>query len=211
MKIVLLDDLVNVGEAGEIVDVKNGYARNWLIPQRLAERATADAINRINLIKRAAEAKRAKRMEEAAGKFHLLAGKTLAITMKAGTESRLFGAVTSAMIADEVKIQFDVDLDRRHIMLEEPIKQLGEYTVPLRASSDVTGEIKLVVEPEVSKEELEAKLIEEARRQEEEERAAAEAALTGEADMEAGAEEAAEAIEKYEEHEEAAPEPTEAP
>ena len=77
MKIVLLDDVINVGSAGEIVDVKNGYARNYLIPRRMAERATADAINRIELIQRAAEAKRAKRLGEAAAKFSLLADKEL--------------------------------------------------------------------------------------------------------------------------------------
>ncbi len=206
MKIVLLDDLVNVGQAGEIVEVRNGYARNYLLPKGLAERATADALNRIKLIKRAAEVKRAKRMAEAAGKFALIAGKQLVIRMKAGTEGRIFGAVTSAMIADEVQIQFEVDIDRRHIMLDEPIKQLGEFRVPLRASAEVTGELLLVVEAIVSREERQAKLLEEARRQEEAERSAADAALRYEepADTEpheAEAEAAVDAIDKYELHE----------
>ena len=211
MKIVLLDDLVNVGQAGEVVEVRNGYARNYLLPKKLAERATADALNRITLIKRAADVKRAKRMAEAAGKFALLTDKQLVVKMKAGTEGRIFGAVTSALIADEVQIQFGVDIDRRHVMLDEPIKNLGEFTVPLRASAEVTGELKLVVEAIVTREERQTKLLEEARRQEEAERAAADAALRGEdgeavADTpEAAAEEAVEAIEKYEHHEEDAP------
>ena len=209
MKIVLLDDLLNVGEAGEVVDVKNGYARNYLIPQGLATRVTRDVLNRIELIKRAGEAKRARRMSEAAGKFADVAHKPLVIRMKAGTESRLFGAVTSAMIADEVLKQFDVELDRRHIMLEEPIKILGEFTVPLKASADVTGEIKLIVEPEVKAGELEKKLIEEERaKREAEEAEAAAAAGEGEEAAENGkveeAVEAAEAQEKYEAHEEEA-------
>jgi large subunit ribosomal protein L9 len=148
MKVVLLDDLSNLGEAGTVVTVKDGYARNYLIPRRLAELATRDAVNRISLIRRAAEAKRIRRRTEAADKFGLLAGKSITLTFKAGTQSRLFGAVTSQLIADEVKKQIGVELERRHIMLEEPIKHLGEYTVPLRASADVTGEIKVLVQPE---------------------------------------------------------------
>jgi large subunit ribosomal protein L9 len=148
MRIVLLDDIHNLGEAGAVVSVKDGYARNFLIPRRLAEVATVDAINRVNLIRRAAEVKRAKRKAEAADKFTLLTGKSLTIVMKAGTQSRLFGAVTSQTIADETLKQLGVQLERRHILLDEPIKHLGEYNVGLRASADVTGELKIVIEPE---------------------------------------------------------------
>jgi large subunit ribosomal protein L9 len=214
MRVVLLDDIVNVGEAGSIVTVKDGYARNFLIPRRLAEVATADAVNRIELIQRAAEGKRIKRMEEAAGKFAVLSDKVLTIQMKAGTASRLFGAVTSAMIADEIYNSFGVEIDRRHIMLDEPIKHLGEFTVPLRASSDVTGEVRLVVAPEGKKrEEIEAELVEKALA---EERAAAEAEAAEAADAsvaevpdsEAGqAEAAAEVHEKYEDVEQQVADP----
>jgi large subunit ribosomal protein L9 len=151
MRIVLLDDLAGVGNAGEVAEVKNGYARNWLIPQGLAERATTDALNRVNLIKRAAEAKRAARMTAAAEKFSVLGGKELVIRLKTGAGNRVFGAVTSALLADEVKAQFGFQLERRHIMLEEPIKQIGEFTIPLRASSDVTGELKVNILPELKK------------------------------------------------------------
>lgn len=149
MKIVLLDDVANLGEAGSVVEVKNGYARNFLIPRALAAMATRDQLNRIELIRRAAEAKRARRMAEAADKFTALAGKQLVIRMKAGTQSRIFGAVTATVIADEIAKQFGVSVDRRHVMLEEPLKHLGEFTVPLRASADVTGEIRLLIEPEL--------------------------------------------------------------
>jgi len=209
MKVVLLDDVINVGEAGEVVEVKNGYARNYLIPRRMAERATKDALNRVELIRRAAETKRARRMSEAAGRFAEVAGRPLVIQMKAGTESRLFGAVTSAMISDEIMRQFDVEIERRHIMLEEPIKHLGEFTVPLKASSDVTGEVQLIVEPERKPGELEQKLIEQDRADREAAEAAEAAAKaeTQEAsdpapavEVEAAAE-AAETQDKYEEHE----------
>lgn len=148
MRIVLLDDIVNLGEAGAVVTVKDGYARNFLIPRRLAELATKDAMNRVTLIRRAAESKRARRKAEAADKFALLSGKSLTITMKAGTQSRLFGAVTAHTIIEEALKQLGIAIDRRHIQLDEPIKHLGEYTVPLRASADVTGELKVVVEAE---------------------------------------------------------------
>jgi len=202
MKVVLLDDLVNVGEAGQVVDVKDGYARNYLIPQGMAERATKDSLNRVEIIKRAAEVKRARRMDEAAAKYSLIKDKVLTIRMKAGTESRLFGAVTSAMIADEVQRQFNIDLDRRHVMLEEPIKHLGEFTVPLRASAEVTGELKVTVQPEIKVKEIEQEIIERARAEE----AAREVAESETADTDAPpqveeAEQAAEAQEKYEEHE----------
>lgn len=151
MRIVLLDDLAGVGNAGDVVEVKNGHARNWLLPQGLAERATKDAINRVNLIRKAGEAKRAARMTEASGKFGLLAEKQLIIRLKTGAGSRVFGAVTPALLVDEVKAQFGIHLERRHVMLDEPIKQLGEFTVPLRASADVTGELKINILPELKK------------------------------------------------------------
>jgi large subunit ribosomal protein L9 len=148
VRVILLDDVAGLGEAGVVVEVKNGYGRNFLLPRRLAEMATRDALNRVELIRRAAEAKRARRMAEAAAKYSTLEGKTLVLTMRAGTQSRIFGAVTSSLIAEEVQKQFGMELDRRHIMLDEPIKHLGDYTVPLRASADVTGEIRVSVEAE---------------------------------------------------------------
>ena len=200
MKIVFLDDIVNIGQAGTVAEVKDGYARNYLIPKRLAQMATKDSLNRIGLIKRAANVKRARRMEEAASKFALLTGKTLVIKMRAGTESRLFGAVTSAMIADEILIQFDVDIVRRHIMLDEPIKHLGEFTVPLRASADVVGEVKLVVEDEFKRDKFEKELVEKALA-EDAEKAEAEATATAASDQASEAEKDADTHEKYEDAE----------
>jgi large subunit ribosomal protein L9 len=105
------------------------------------------------------------------------------------------------MIADEIRIQFGIEVDRRHVMLEEPIKHLGEFTVPLRASADVTGEVKVVVEAEVKREEIEQRLIEQARADDEAAKAEAEeAAKTPEAAEEAAS--AADVHEKYEAHEE---------
>src|SRR5687768_8501847 len=125
MRIVLLDDISGLGEAGSIVEVKNGYARNWLLPRRLAERATADAINRVTLIQRAADVKRARRRSAAAEMFAVLNGKSITLNVKAGTAGRIFGSITSSAIVEEVRKQLGVELDRRHIQLEEPIRHLG--------------------------------------------------------------------------------------
>jgi large subunit ribosomal protein L9 len=192
-EVVLLDDIVNVGD-GSVVQSRR-LARNY-DPRRMAERATGRA-EPLGLIRRAADTKRARRMSEAAGKFAELGGRTLTISMKAGTESRLFGAVTSAMISDEIQRQFGVEIDRRHIMLDEPIKHLGEFTVPLKASGDVSGEVRVVVEPERKPGELEQRLIER-------ERAAREAAQpgggAGSAEPQPSAEETAKAAEAADVH-----------
>nr|MDQ3023251.1 50S ribosomal protein L9 [bacterium] len=148
MRVVLLDDIAGLGEAGAIVEVKNGFARNWLLPKRLAERATADAINRVTLIQRAAEVKRARRRSEAAEKFTILNGKSITLTVKAGTAGRIFGSITTSAIVEEVRKQLGIELDRRHVQLEEPIRHLGEFEVALRAAADVTGSVKVIVEPE---------------------------------------------------------------
>jgi large subunit ribosomal protein L9 len=148
MRVVLLDDIAGLGEAGAIVEVKNGFARNWLLPRRLAERATADAINRVTIIQRAAEVKRARRRSEAAEKFTVLNGQSITLTVKAGTAGRIFGSITSSAIVEEVRKQLGVELDRRHVQLEEPIKHLGEFDVPLRAAADVTGSVRVIVEAE---------------------------------------------------------------
>jgi large subunit ribosomal protein L9 len=192
MKIVLLDDLAGVGNAGDVAEVKNGYARNWLLPQGLAERATKDAINRVNLIRKAGEAKRAARMTEASGKFGLLAEKQLTIRLKTGAGNRVFGAVTPSMLVDEVKAQFGITLERRHIVLDEPIKQIGEFTVPLRASAEVTGELHLQVLPTLKKgQTAEAQLRQlAAQRAAQEGTAAVEPEVTGEAGEEANSSEA---------------------
>ncbi len=155
MKVVLLDDVDNLGEAGDVVDVKGGYARNFLIPNKLAGVATKDIVNRIEQIRKAGEARRLSRLKEEKAIIESLSGKTISIYARAGNESRLFGAVTNATISDAIASSLGVNLDRKFVRLAQPIKHLGEFEVELRASRDIKGSINVVVK---SDEEREAEL-----------------------------------------------------
>ena len=145
MHVILLDDVPGLGLAGDTVKVKDGYARNYLIPQGLAEKVSASGLNRIDQIKRAGEARRIKRMEDAREKVALLNGKVVFVPMKSGADFKLFGAVTSMLISSRIKEELGVDFDRRFIVLDEPLKYLGEFEVPLRVSEEVTGTIRVNV------------------------------------------------------------------
>ncbi len=144
MQVILLDDVPELGLAGDVVKVKDGYARNYLIPQGLAQKISTSALNRIEQIKSAGEAKRIRRISDAKDKISILHQKNVLVPMKAGAENKLFGAVTTKLIADKVKEQYGIDLDRRFILQEEPFKYLGEFEVPLRAGDIATG--KLIIQ-----------------------------------------------------------------
>ena len=145
MQIILLDKVVNLGNLGEIVKVKDGYARNFLIPSGQARRATAEA-------KAAFEAKRAElekaaaaKLAEAQGLGEKLAGTTLKLTQKAGVDGRLFGSVTNADIAEALKAQgFDV-VKAQVRMPNGPIKMVGDSKVDVSLHTDVTVEITVSV------------------------------------------------------------------
>jgi large subunit ribosomal protein L9 len=142
-------------------------------------------------------------MTEAAGKFGVLTGKELILRLKTGAGNRVFGAVTPSLLVDEVKAQFGIVLERRHVMLEDPIKQLGEFIIPLRASADITGELRINVLPELKKgqsaeQQLKAIAAQRAAAQQVETPAAGNTAVEEEAtlpDSEEVAEELAEAVE----------------
>ncbi|MEP0813932.1 MAG: 50S ribosomal protein L9 [bacterium] len=152
MKVVLLDDVDNLGEAGEVVTVKPGYGRNWLIPNKLADFARPDVLNRIGQIKKAGEERRLARLKEEKEIIERLTGKSITIYMRAGQENRLFGAVTNQTVSDALKASFGTDLNRKFVRLASPIKHLGEYVVELRASSEIKGEIKVVIKSEDERE-----------------------------------------------------------
>jgi len=145
MQVILLDDVPGLGLAGDLVKVKDGYARNYLIPQGLAEKVSSASLNRLEQIKRAGEARRIKRVEDAREKVALLNGKVVFVPMKSGADFKLFGAVTSMLISSRIKEELGIDFDRRFIVLDEPLKYLGEFEVPLRVSEDVTGTIRVNV------------------------------------------------------------------
>jgi large subunit ribosomal protein L9 len=146
VKVILREDLEKLGDAGEIVTVKPGYARNFLLPRGLAYEATASNVRQLEAEKRRGEQRAKRDYLEARRRASQLEGLSLTFHAKAGEESKLFGSITSADIADRVKEQgFDFEIDRRQIALEDPIKALGVYTVAIRLHAEVKPEIKVWV------------------------------------------------------------------
>lgn len=147
MKVILKQDVEKLGKAGDVVKVAPGYGRNYLIPKKIAVLATPGSI-KIQEIERLAQARRDQRDKEAAS---LLAREivklTVTIRRKAGEEGSLYGSVTAIDIADFL-ITHKIDIDKRKIHLEDPIKTVGEYQVPVRLHREVTVPIKVVVEAE---------------------------------------------------------------
>ena len=147
MEIILQEDVENLGEIGDIVKVKDGYARNYLIPRGLALTASRRNVRVLEHQKRLAAGKRERVQQNANAVRDRLSGLTLAITARAGEEDKLFGSVTNIDIEKALQ-ERDVTIDRRKIILAEPIKQLGTYTVPIRLSRDVEASVTVQVRPE---------------------------------------------------------------
>lgn len=146
MKLILKERVDALGEAGEVVDVKPGFARNYLLPQRLAYEASEANIQRLeDEQKRAAE--RAKRdYLEGRRRASQIEGLTLEFSARASEEGRLFGSVTSGDIADRLnEREIDFEVERRQILLDEPLKALGEFTVPVRLHGEVTVEVPVTI------------------------------------------------------------------
>ena len=147
MEVILREDVEKLGSRGQVVKVADGYARNFLLPKRLAVAAT-EANKKIVEQERQAHLRReAKLVGEAQDLAKLLGGVTVSIAQKAGENDQLFGSVTSKDIAEALEKQ-NYTIDRRKIQLEEPIKQLGEFKVPVRLHKDVTTDITVVVNKE---------------------------------------------------------------
>ena len=143
-RIILRQDIEELGELGDIVDVKPGYARNYLLPQGFAYKATAANLRR-HEEEREHLVKRSMRDREQAEKVaERLAGVSVTLKVKAGEEGRLFGSVTSTDIANSLAEQ-SIEIDRHIIRLAEPIKQLGMYKVPIRLHAEVQPEISVWV------------------------------------------------------------------
>lgn len=144
MKVVLLSDVKGTGKKGELVNVSDGYGRNYLFPRGLAREATAQVMNEL---KGAAEAKQRRaelEKEKAAGIAASVDGKTLKFTAKSGQGGKLFGAVTSKEVADELKRSFHVDVDKKKILLED-IKAYGTYTCELKLYNGVSAKVYVAV------------------------------------------------------------------
>ena len=144
MEVILREDIEKLGSRGEVVKVAAGYARNFLLPKRLAVLANESNRKIVEQERHAHVRKEAKLVDEAQDLSKLLTGVSVTIAQKAGEADQLFGSVTSKDIAEALAVQ-NFTIDRRKIHLEEPIKQLGEFKVPVKLHKDVTAEITVVV------------------------------------------------------------------
>ncbi len=144
MKVVLRADVPNVGNKGDVLDVADGYARNFLVPRGLALQASKGAVAQAVSMRRAREQREARERGSAEDLAARLTPEVITVSAKAGAEGRLFGSVTAADVVAAVESQTGVALDRRKLHLEEPIKALGRHEVPVRLHSAV--ELRLAVE-----------------------------------------------------------------
>ena len=146
MKVILLQDVKGQGKKGQLVDVSDGYARNFLLPKKLAQEATADNVNTMKMNDKALQEKRQKEREAALALSKVLKEMTLTVMAKGGGAGRLFGSVTNAEIADALAKQHNIQLDKRKIVLKDAIKNTGTYTVTCKLgyeiNADLTVEIK---------------------------------------------------------------------
>ncbi|MGA2194847.1 MAG: 50S ribosomal protein L9 [Bryobacteraceae bacterium] len=147
MEVILREDVDKLGNRGQVVKVAAGYARNFLLPKRLAVAATASNKKIIEQERQAHLRKDAKLEVEAQDLAKLVNGVTVTIKQKAGENDQLFGSVTTKDVADALAAQ-NYAIDRRKILLDEPIKQLGEFKVTVRLHKDVTAEVTVVVAKE---------------------------------------------------------------
>lgn len=145
MKVILNTDVKSIGKKGEIINVSDGYARNFLIPKKLAVFATDGSIKETTVQQKKIAENKAKELAKAKELSKNLKGKLITITTTVGASGRLFGAVTNKEIRNTLKEQFSIILDKKKIDLKEPIKQLGSYPVKLKLYPNVAVEITVVV------------------------------------------------------------------
>ena len=145
MKVVFIEDVPGVAQGGDVKDVKNGYARNYLIPKSLAMPVSHNSLQRIEGLKKQADEVRLKMIADMKVVASALDGKQINIEMRAGTEGKLYGSVTNAMVADELSKMIDREVDRRTVEIPEPIRELGTYELVVRLYADTQVKITVLV------------------------------------------------------------------
>jgi large subunit ribosomal protein L9 len=143
-KLILREDVPNLGDAGEVVNVRRGFARNFLLPQGKAILASDANLSELEHHKRVVAARVERERKDLTAHRDRIQSHELEIAMQAGEEGKLFGSVTAAQIADLLQAK-GVEIDRRKIMLAEPIKELGEHVVPIKLRKDITANVKVKV------------------------------------------------------------------
>lgn len=148
MKVILQQDVRGQGKKGQMIDAAEGYARNYLLPRKLAIPATADAINTMNLKEKARRAEEARQKEAAMAAAERLKALLVKIPAKAGAGGRLFGAVTSKEISEALQAQFGLNIAKSKIVQDEPIKSFGTYQLKCKLGYEITGTVNVVVTEE---------------------------------------------------------------
>ena len=145
MKVILLEDVKSVGKKGELVNVSDGYARNFIFKKKLGIEATPKNLNDLKLQKQNETKIAAENLSNAQTFAKEIETKTVEVGIKAGQDGRVFGSVSTKEIAAAAKEQLGYDLDKKKMQLKEPIKNIGTYTVPIRLHPKVTAELKVIV------------------------------------------------------------------
>ena len=146
MKVILMQDVKGKGKKGQMIEVSDGYARNYMLPRKIAVEATADNVNTMRMNDKAAAEKAAKERAEALEVSKKLRDMTLVVTAKGGGAGKLFGSVTNQEIADALKAKTGIALDKRKIVISDPIKNVGTYTVQCKLGYEITAPLTVKIE-----------------------------------------------------------------
>ena len=146
MKVILLQDVKGKGKKGQMLEVSDGYARNFMLPKKMAIEATPDAINTMRMNDKATQERIAKEKTEALELSRKLREMTLVVTAKGGGAGRLFGSVTNQEIADSLKAKAGITLDKRKIIIADPIKNIGTYTVTCKLGYEINAPLTVKIE-----------------------------------------------------------------
>ena len=145
MKVILLQDVRGKGKKGQMLEVSDGYARNYMLPRKIAKEATADAINTMRMNDKATQERQARERAEAMELAKRMKAMTLTVYAKGGGAGRLFGSVTSQEIADALQSQ-GITLDKRKIVIDEPIKNVGTYTIRCKLGYEITAQLTVQIQ-----------------------------------------------------------------
>lgn len=145
MKVILLQDVKGKGKKGQMIEVSDGYARNYMLPRKIAMEATADAINTMRMNDKATQERQARERAEAMELAKRMKAMTLTVYAKGGGAGRLFGSVTSQEIADALQSQ-GITLDKRKIVIDEPIKNVGTYTIRCKLGYEITAQLTVQIQ-----------------------------------------------------------------
>ena len=145
MKVILLDNIKGVGKKDEIINAADGYARNYLFPKKLAVEANSENLSKLNNKKEAASYKKDVEKKNAEELAQRLKGIMLKVKVKSGENGKIFGGVTAKEISENLRVQYDLDIDKKKIELKDTIKTIGEFTVPIKLFEGVMGSLKVDV------------------------------------------------------------------